>query len=93
MRENLSTIAGAVRSVPSAREKLRELFIEKDWIDSTDKPTESQLVEIALGRIKRDVNDYKEFVSILEKMSGMDQIVKLLPRKNLLTLCVHVLFS
>ena len=90
VKKNLNNITRVVKSVPSASATLRQLYIEEDWIDPTAKPTEEVLVELALGRIEQDVNAYGKFVSILGRIQGMDQIVKLLPRKNLLSLYILV---
>lgn len=84
-------ITRAVKYIPSASATLRQLYIEKGWIDLTAKTTEEELVELALGRIEQDVNAYGEFCSILDSIQGMDRILELLPRKNFLSLCIYML--
>ena len=44
-------------------------------MDITGKPTEDQLVTLALNRIKQDPNQYDLFIDMLRDIPGMDLTV------------------
>ena len=47
----------------------------KKWIDITEKPTEDELVILALTRIQQDPNQYDLFIDMLRNIPGMDLTV------------------
>jgi len=80
VRNNLNSIVTYLKSNPSASDTLSRIFIEKGWLNVTATATadrrEDQLVTLVLGRIELDVNQYGEFIAILNDVPGMDLIVK-----------------
>lgn len=79
MMEMFSNIIQLLQSTTGAGSALKQKFIDNGWIGPNSNPTEEELVKTALGRIKQDVKEYEKFVSTLDKVDGMNLIVKNLP--------------
>ena len=58
-----------------AKDSLTQKFQQHEWLDIVAKPTEEQLVKLALIRIENDVNQFAEFTTMLKQTAGMDLIV------------------
>ena len=69
-------IITALRSTPGATDTLTGKYKQKQWINITGKPTEDELVTLALNRIKQDPNQYDMFIDMLHDIPGMDITVK-----------------
>lgn len=63
-----------------------EKFVDKEWIDNVGDYSESQLVNIALGRIELDAEEYDTFYDILNEVTGMELIVKKLDTPGMATI-------
>ena len=57
-----------------AKEKLLLMFQAKQWLGGTADPTAAALVQLALNRIKDDVNQYGVFIKILQDITGLADI-------------------
>lgn len=86
VKQLLRSITDTIKRTPSAYESLRQEYSSKGWLDPSAKPPVEDLVNLALGRIEQNVKTYEEFVTILNSIHGMDQIVEKLPGKNILFL-------
>ena len=71
----MSDIITALKSTTGATDMLTEKYKQKKWINITGKPTEDELVTLALQRIKQDPNQYDLFIGILHDIPGMDLTV------------------
>ena len=69
-------IITALRSIPDAKDKLTGKYKQGQWIDITGTPTEDQMVNLALQRIKQDPKQYDIFIDMLRDIPGMDITVK-----------------
>ena len=81
------SIPDALESTPSARNRLTLLYKQHKWLDIKEKPEESQLVTLALERIKQDPSQFDLFMKMLCGVKGMDLIVATLTGGELM-LCV-----
>ena len=80
---NLVSITDALESSPSARDRLTLLYKQHKWLDIKEKPEESQLVTLALERIKQDPSQFDLFLKMLCGIKGMDLIVATLTGSEL----------
>ena len=71
----LTCITEYLKVNQSAKDGLTQKYQEHKWLDIVAKPTEQILVTLALSRIENDVNQYAEFITMLEQTAGMDIIV------------------
>ena len=55
--------------------------MEREWLEITIKPSETDLVLLALSRIEADSNTFHELVKMLNEIIGMDLVVKTLTKK------------
>ena len=62
-------------------ERLRLKCIERNWLDITASPSESELVILVLGRVAEDPRTFYEFVMLLSEIGGMDLAAKKLTTK------------
>ena len=72
---NLVVITEALESSPSSLDKLTLLYKQHKWLHIKEKPEESQLVILALERIKQDPSQFDLFMKMLCSIKGMDLIV------------------
>ena len=75
VRSNLLKITTALKSTPGARENLILHYIQHQWLGTTENPAESELVKLALVRIKQDPSQFDLFIDMLCDTEGMDLIV------------------
>ena len=75
---NLVIITEALESSPSSLDKLTLLYKQHKWLHIKEKPKESQLVILALERIKQDPSQFNLFMEMLCSIKGMDLIVTIL---------------
>lgn len=75
---NKGTIVEALKLTPGAREVLVTKFQEEEWLLITEDPTEKELVDTVLGRIKRNPANITTFIDMLKEVTGLDQIVETL---------------
>ena len=53
-------------------------YIQQRWLDITQNPSENELVQQALQRIKMDPSQYDTFLTMIRDIQGLDPIVKVL---------------
>ena len=75
---NLDNIATQLEALPAAKDRLTRKFKSKEWLGLTAKPTEEELVTVALVRIQQDSSQYGEFVHMFQDIPEMDLLVKTL---------------
>ena len=88
------SITDALVSSPSARDRLTLLYKQHKWLDIKEKPDESQLVTLALERIKQDPSQFDLFMKMLCGINGMDLIAATLTGGELsymLCICTRIL--
>ena len=73
---SLNSITESLKVNQSAKDTLTRKFQEHKWLDTVAKPTEGDLVRLALSRIENDVNQFAEFMTMLKQTAGMDIIVE-----------------
>ena len=83
------TITEALESSPSARDKLTLLYKQHKWLHIKEKPEESQLVTLALERIRQDPCQFDLFIDMLSDTEGMDLIMTTLTGGELCDVCIH----
>ena len=71
----LDDIVKTLQLNTGARYKLRRLYQRKKWLDIAARPTEDELVRLALDRIKQDPIQFDLFIDMLRDTEGMDLIV------------------
>ena len=80
IRKNMVKITTALAGV--AERALLQAYIARNWIDANVKEqTGQELVVVALGRIELDNTQYREFLSMLRGINGMDLILNILTGK------------
>ena len=72
----------AIKATPSVKETLSIKFKMAEWIDTTTKCTEEELVQCALEKVQQDPNHFQTFVRMLQDTPGMDIIAKKLEQKE-----------
>ena len=85
------SIIKALKSMPSATESLRQVFVRKGYLHPTDTPTAEQLVTFVLKRIELSADHYKEFIAMLCDIKGMELTVKILTSMTYNLLCLFLL--
>ena len=75
---HLVNITSLIQTTKGARERLTQHYIQRRWLDSTQNPSENELVKQALLRIKIDPSQYDTFLTMLRDTEGLDLIVKAL---------------
>ena len=71
----LNSITKSLEVNQPAKDSLTQKFQQHEWLDIVAKPTEEQLVKLALIRIENDVKQYDEFIAMLEHTTGMNIMV------------------
>ena len=71
----LNSITKSLEVNQPAKDSLTQKFQEHEWLDIVAKPTEEQLVKLALIRIENDVKQYDKFIAMLEHTTGMNIMV------------------
>ena len=71
----LDDIIKTLQLNPGARDKLTRLYRQDKWLDIAARPTEDELVTLALERIKQDPSQFDLFIDMLRDTEGMDLIV------------------
>ena len=74
----LDDINETLRSNSDTKDKLTRLYQQKEWLHIAATPVESELVKLALDRIKQDPDQFDLFIDMLRNTEGMDLIVKTL---------------
>ena len=77
---HLVDITNMLNTTKGAREALTQHFIQKGWLDHTQTPTEYELVQQALQRIKIDPGQYDTFLVMLRAIQGLGLIVNTITR-------------
>ena len=72
---NMDGIISALKLTSDATDKLTRKYKQKGWMNITGKPTEDELVTLALNRIQQDPNQYGLFIDMLRDIPGMDLTV------------------
>ena len=75
---HLVNITSLIQTTKGARERLTQHYIQQRWLDSTQNPSENELVKQALLRIKIDPSQYDTFLTMVRDTEGLDLIVKAL---------------
>ena len=75
---NKDKIETALKATPGAIASLTTQFQMEKWIKFTEKPSATGLVEAALGKIEIDENEMDAFIRMLNDVTGLSQIVKIL---------------
>ena len=71
----LSDLTEALKLCPGAKDKLTSLYQKQKWLSIAAKPTEGELVTLALERIKQDPSQFDLFIDMLRDTEGIDLIV------------------
>ena len=71
----MNDIITALKSTLDTTDMLTGKYKQKGWINITGKPTEEELLTLALQRIKQDPRQYDLFIDMLCDISGMDLTV------------------
>ena len=61
-----------------AREDLTQHFVQKRWLGTSQNPSENELVQLALQRIKIDPSQYDIFLAMLRAIQGLDLILNVI---------------
>ena len=88
--ENIGNITHHLQGNEDAKEDLRLEYIKHEWLAKHASPKASALVEMALGRIELDVDEYEVFIKILKEIAGMGLIVGKLTGITILHMQLHV---
>ena len=72
---NVDGITSALKTTPGSTDNLTGKYKQKGWMNIAEKPTEDQLVTLALNRIQQDPNQYDLFIDMLRDIPGMDLTV------------------
>ena len=75
---NKDKIETALKATPGTIESLTTQFQMKKWIGFTVQPSAKELVETALGKIQNEENEMDTFISMLNAVTGLSQIVEIL---------------
>ena len=75
VKGNMDKITKALVATPGAKETLSAKCKQNNWFQVTADPSEKELVELVLVRIEQSTDQFDVFVSMLEEIAGMDQIV------------------
>ena len=67
--------------MPKSKDLLCLKFMERKWLEITAKPSETDLVLLALSRIEGNSHTFHELVKMLNEISGMDLVVQNLTTK------------
>ena len=71
----MSNLIEALKLCPGAKDKLTSLYQTHKWLSLAAKPTEDELVKLALERIKLNPSQFDLFIDMLRDTEGMDLIV------------------
>ena len=88
--ENIGNITHHLQGNEDAKKDLRLEYIKHKWLAKHARPEASALVEMALGRIELDVNEYEVFIEILKDIAGMGLIVGKLTGRTIFHVQLHV---
>lgn len=61
-----------------AKEKLLLLFQTEGWLADTADPSAADLIRLAMSRIKTDVKQYEVFIKMLQSITEVSDIVKMI---------------
>ena len=76
VQENYPRLTDHLRINAQTKVQLFGLFIAKGWCDAGNCPSENVLINIVLNRIKDKSTEYGVFISMLEQIPSMENIVK-----------------
>ena len=76
VQRNYAVLTERLRTNKQAKKELFDEFVSKKWHGPGDCPSENDLVNIALNKIKQDPSEYKVFIAMLEQVSGIRDIVE-----------------
>ena len=82
VKSHLVDITNLLKTTKGACEALTQHYIQNGWLDHTQTPTENEMVQQALQRMKLDSSQYDEFLKMLCAIKGLDLIIKDLPRSQ-----------
>ena len=72
---HLVDITHVLEATKGACKYLTQHYVQMGWLETTEQPSEVELVKQALLRIKIDPNQYEIFLTMLCKIKGLDVIV------------------
>lgn len=85
VKENMNDFIEAIQSIKGV-EKLQTMFTESGWQETNPNLTSAKdLITQALNRIGNDSREHVVFLQMLEKITGMDQMVE-----RLTGTCIHI---
>ena len=79
VRSHLVDITNLLKTT-GAREDLTQHFMQMRWLGNAQNPSENELVQLALQRIKIDPGQYDMFLTMLRAIQGLDLIVNAITR-------------
>lgn len=94
VKENMNDFIDAIESIEGAVEKLQTMFMENGWLETNpNKISAKNLITQALNRISNDSREHVVFLQMLQKITGMDQMVERLTGMYYTPLCLHTLIT
>lgn len=74
--EYLTDIIELLKTTDGARNRLTDLYVKNKWLNGGQTPTENQLVQQALARIKLDdgTDQFHKFLTMLRATGGLTVI-------------------
>lgn len=76
VKENMNDFIEAIESI-GAVDKLHTMFVESEWLETNPNVISAKnLITQALNRIDNDSTQHVVFLQMLQKITGMDQMVK-----------------
>ena len=88
VQKNWAMLVGYLE-VGKALSDLRREVRSKGWIAATATPHADGLVQVALNRIENKVGNYKVFIGMLKRVTGMDEAVRIITSEPILISTVN----
>ena len=75
---NKANIVAALKSTKGATRRLTTEFEQKSWLAVNENPTEDELINAVLIRIKLKPANLTKFIDMLKEIGGLGEIVEIL---------------
>ena len=75
MLNKMQRVIDALVVTPGAKQQLDVKCKEKSWFTISASVSEGELIEFVLERVNQNADQFDVFLSMLNKIDGMDQVV------------------
>ena len=80
VQANLVSITKTLKANKGAAETLHQTLKQERWVGLDDKSSPSELMDIVLDSIRRNVTEYSKFMTILDNITGLDETRKIIEK-------------